>query len=157
MSPLLAFDPGKRTAAWALFHDGLLSGCGLLRWADGQFPAELPRAIVATQAVIELPQVYRGSVNPKHLVEVTVTVGRIAQALGPLGQTELVWPHAWKGNVDPEVMLRRIQSKLDQREQNILQGAQVIDSLRHNVIDACGLGLWKLNRLGGRKIASVKD
>jgi len=44
-------------------------------------------------------------------------------------------------------MLNRIVSRLDSLEQDILEKKNYIKSKKHNVIDAIGVGLYKLSRI----------
>lgn len=151
---ILAFDVGKRMAAWALAREGRIIGCGLVRWNDGVYPRELGPAPEPVRAIIELPQVRtrgRGRTpRASDIVACAITCGRVAQALGPKATIEMVDPHDWKHSVDADVMLGRIESKLDQAERVILQRVQrsgVPASLMHNVIDAVGIALWGSGRL----------
>jgi hypothetical protein len=149
MPRLIAFDPGARSVAWASFEDGKLTRCGLER--DKNLGAALERRFrgIAARVVIELPQIYgrRDERDPNDLIMVTVTVGRIVQVFGGDAQpAELVWPHDWKGTVPKEIMLKRIVARLDENEREILEAANAPRSLRHNVIDAAGLGIWALGR-----------
>lgn len=154
---LLAFDPGAHSAAWAYFVNGRLSECKLER-AQGSVTLGTAldsrfKTLIAWgtgwRAVIELPQVYgrRSPVDPNDLIVVAVTVGRIMQALGDRVDAKLVHPHAWKGNVPADTMLTRIESRLDAHEVSALQESKAPQSLRHNVLDAVGLGLHTLKRL----------
>jgi hypothetical protein len=149
---LLTFDPAAHHVAWASFREARLEGCGLIRervapTLEMKFRASEKWAPM--RAVVELPQVYnrRGAGDPNDLIAVAVTVGRIAQALGPLTPCEFVHPHDWKGSVPKKVMLGRIEKRLDENELLVLNRADVIPSLRHNVLDAIGIGLWEVGRL----------
>jgi hypothetical protein len=44
-------------------------------------------------------------------------------------------------------MLKRILSKLTDHELSLLKGLGLPPSKEHNVIDAVGIGLWKVGRL----------
>lgn len=154
---VMSFDPGKHSVAWARFNDGALAEAGLIRFDNGHGTPDLTQfratpAWVPTRALIELPQVYGragrgGKGDPNDLIDVAVTVGRIAQAIGPHLTAELVRPRVWKGNVPADVMLARIEKRLDVSELHVVDRAPMPKSLKHNVVDAIGLGLWALGRL----------
>jgi len=57
-----------------------------------------------------------------------------------------VTPFAWKGNTPKGIQASRILSAITQAEHDAVSWPK--KSLRHNVIDAIGIGLWKLGRLG---------
>lgn len=152
---LLTIDPGAHLVGWASFEDGRLARCGLVRESKlglGHAIAERfqSNGAYCDRVVIELPQVYgrRSPIDPNDLITLAVTVGRVAQALGHATPIEFVHPHAWKGSVPAEVMLKRIASRLDTGEAHTLHTTKVPASLEHNVIDAIGIGLWALKRLG---------
>lgn len=157
MSRLISFDPAVHHVGWAAFDAGKLARCGL---ENGKpLGAALERRFRAgtggwqgLRVIVEVPQVYqqrnwRG--DPNDLIEVALVAGRVAQSFGADGpEAELIRPHAWKGNAPKEVMLKRIVNRLDDAEQAVLHTAKVPGSLRHNVIDAIGIGLWALGRIG---------
>ncbi len=61
---------------------------------------------------------------------------------------ELVTPAQWKGAVPKEVHQPRILAALTAAEQGVLDAAKVAPTLKNNVVDAIGLGLWAVGRLG---------
>lgn len=150
MSYTLAFDPGKHVIGWASFVDDDLIRCGLHSPDHLATMAAPPEARI----LVEYQQIYtRGKSrtrNPADVLSVTIVAGRIVQALRPTRSetVELILPHAWKGGVDGDVMTRRIVSMLTPKECEILRATKVQKSLLHNVIDAIGLGLWSVGRLG---------
>lgn len=149
---LYSIDPGAHALAFACFVDERLREVDMIRGENFPHGIDRFRGSLATcvpSAVIEVPQVYgrrRSPVDPNDLIAVAVTVGRAAQQFFA-GRVDLVQPHTWKGSVPKDVMLNRIVSKLDDGERLILHSAKVPASLRHNLIDAVGLGLWKVRRL----------
>ena len=54
-----------------------------------------------------------------------------------------VFPSAWKGQVPKKIHGERILNELRDFER-----AAIIDDKNHNTIDAIGIGLWLLGRLG---------
>lgn len=153
MTRVLSFDPATRHVGWAQLEDGRLARCGLAREPIEvelvQLSSELRRDLV----VVEVPQVYQQRSwkgDPNDLIDVAVVAGRIAQEFGDGAEVRLVRPHAWKGSVPKDVMLRRIENRLDDRERSVLHAAKAPASLLHNVVDAVGIGLWAIGRLGKR-------
>jgi len=149
MDRLIAFDPGAHTAAWATFDGGLLMRCGIEQEPLGRALGQR-FASIAARVVIELPQVYQQRAwrgDPNDLIAVAVTVGRIMQTFeGTAGETSVVLPHTWKGNVPKAIMGERILGRLDHEERSVLERLKLPATIKHNVIDAIGLGLWALAR-----------
>lgn len=143
MSTVLAIDPGKRCIGWALFRDDVLAECGLIR--DPEFSSlQLP---TAGKVVIERPQVYPQRVqkgDPNDLIDVALWAG--ACAVVAQGRTiEFVRPRQWKGTVPKDIHNARVAEKLNDLEASMLAAVKPA-SLRHNVTDAIGIGLWVLGR-----------
>ena len=139
MRTLLAVDPGKHFCGWAFFVDGVLHSCGL------DVPDEIALLMHAERLVIELPQIYRASRtkgDPNDLIDVALVVGQI---MASFTDVTLIKPRAWKGTVKKEVMTARIESKLTDAEKALIPRLSI--SLRHNVVDAIGIGLFSLGRL----------
>ena len=146
---LIAFDPGKDHFAYAAFEENRLVRCNRLSaWNEGIEKMTALKGDVL--AFIELPQVYNQrhwKGDPNDLLAVALTVGALKFAVRKASAIELVPPHKWKGNVPKAVMLKRIESKLDTEEKEILSQISVAKSKRHDVLDAIGIGLWALGRL----------
>jgi hypothetical protein len=150
---LLTIDPGA-DQGWGLFENGLLYTCGLGDPWAGLYTLVHGRPDLL---VIECPQVYPRSkkrVDPNRLIVLARRVGRAEDRAELLRiPVELVFPRAWKGTVDGDVMIERIRSRLSAAELALVDGAlgpkgkPVAKGKLHNVIDAVGLGLWKLGRL----------
>lgn len=154
MALFLAIDPGV-TTGWASFANGCLYQCGLgATWA---------RTFQYAPIVIEKPQVYphTGAKEANDLIDLAIMVGEYKRELGPDG-VELVRPHAWKGNTPKHVHHNRVRRVLLPPELTLLGPAleylaaceKATEGLRkpptgrwHNLLDAVGLGLWKLGRL----------
>ena len=137
---LLAIDPGKDTG-WARFIHGRLEACGL----------GVPPIVKAAAVIIECPE-YRAHdrVNPNDLIALAVRVGREVERAARAGITaELVRPTVWKGSVPKNIHQPRIVHALTREEHVILDDVLGLHakSKGHNVIDACGIGLWALERL----------
>lgn len=154
---LIAFDPGLHHVGWALL-DPELRACGLMPLGES---FDACRAILAATtfldahvAAVELPRVYqRGRADPDDLVRLAFVAGMLAQKYP---SSRIVRPHDWKGNV-PKVapkgwagyiIHRRTLEILSIAEQGIYleELDRIPASLRHNVCDAVGLGLWAVKR-----------
>lgn len=150
---LIAIDPGKLSIAWAMFDEDELRRCGLMRAktiADLAAEANLALGFaMADRAVVEVPQIYaqrkhKGGQND--LIDVAVTAGIAVATLKLCHDVKLVRPRAWKGNRPKDVDNRLTLARLSVVERAVLDRIDVPKSLRHNVIDAIGIGLWALGR-----------
>lgn len=143
MSQVLAIDPGN-DLGWALFEDGQLIFAGL----NNPSTALLDGA----RAIIERPQVYRSSQSkgdPNDLITLAIGVGQMKERLESRGvQVDLVLPTTWKGQTPKEIHHKRVLARLSPTEKTRLDGCLscVARGVRHNVLDAVGLGLWFLRR-----------
>jgi hypothetical protein len=162
---LLAIDPSLTCTGWAFFEGPTLKQCGIVR-TDPSWPlamrigraAEMITARDEEEAwpehdtVIEWPQVYtfgKSKGDPNDLLPVAgvaaVCAATLAYASRP---AELVKPAAWKGQTPKDVHNARVLARLTPGELAMVDGSGIPMSLRNNVIDAIGLGLWKLGRMG---------
>jgi hypothetical protein len=138
---LLAIDPGKHVSGMAVFTNGRLTWAGLCE------TQHIDSFEIPTELIIECPQIYRRSKgDPNDLVDVALTVGRFLNAMHYASIT-VVKPREWKGNVPKKIMLNRIWKRMSPKEHQIFRHGKIVQSLQHNVIDAIGIGLWKLKRL----------
>ena len=155
-------DPGLRGCGVAEFD-----GFDLKRAAYVKNPVETGRGYTAhssmgtavglwrglslKNALIEHPRVYPGSAQQKgdlnDLLDV-VAVGAAIAAHTPNVVT--VFPADWKGNVPKDVMTERIRRALTDEERARIEKCPA--SLMHNVLDAIGIGLWKLGRINKKGI-----
>jgi hypothetical protein len=138
MGRLIAIDPGK-CAGVAIFDDGILTDA----YVTGQIE---PLDHGAAEVVCELPRIYptgKGKGNPNDLISVALSAGRLC-ALYP--GTLYVFPHSWKAQVDGDIMCNRIVGLISHEEQTRYRKLPV--SKAHNMIDAIGIGLWHLGRMG---------
>lgn len=140
---LMSVDPGKNEFAWAYFVGNKLSKCGLCCDINNK---DVNKLVYGAEAVIEVPQIYPQRVwkgDPNDLIDVALTAGRVSTAFP---RFEFVRPHAWKGNRPKNIDNSYTLTLLTPDELNILNYCHVIKSKKHNVIDAIGIGLWKLGR-----------
>ena len=158
---ILAFDPGARYFAWAAIDNeaegARMTACGLCRAVDPGWWALWPPwppspSFDRMTVAIEVPQIYqrrrtKKDVDPNDLIDVAVTVGRVAEWATTHGAAEirLVRPRIWKGTVPGDVMVARIEAALDPGERELV-GRIAPKSMRHNVLDAAGLGFWVAGR-----------
>jgi hypothetical protein len=109
------------------------------------------------RVVLEWPQVYRtgrGKGDPNDLLALAGVDSAIAALLlRQLGEVSVdyVLPQAWKGTLDGDVLVRRVQERVtpEERARVWLPSAE---SLHHNVWDAVGLALWSVGRMAKRRV-----
>lgn len=143
---LLSVDVGKHLG-WARFRRGFLFGCGVIpNESNADLGPELPLVDAGCEVVIEKPQVYvQHEVDPNDLVDLAVQAGFVG---GWYGSSNTTWvlPRQWKGQVPKSVTQARVLKELSQGERDVVEAAVVKRSVRHNLFDAIGIGLWKLGR-----------
>lgn len=173
---LISFDPGLREAGLAVFTNGLLTSAFLVRnpntkdrggraWrAMGQtvfrtLNSSAPNALISGVFVSEIPQVYRegksANVSPDDLTNLTGVVGCVIGFLDP-SEVKTYVPAEWKGQVPKKIHNDRIEAALNMDEVKVLDAVKCPASLLHNVVDAIGVGLFELGRMGGTN-ARVRD
>ena len=93
--------------------------------------------------VVEQQQIYRQTRNPADIQELTGVTGAL---VGRLAAVEYVGylPRAWKGNVDADAFTARLELRLTPAEKAVIEPCAA--SLRHNCLDAIGLGKFHLGR-----------
>lgn len=151
---LISIDPGKSGLGWASFFDSRLIGAGIFEnitdlhkfnyiFVDFLKTRE-PRIVV-----VEVPQIYQQrhwKGDPNDLVDVAVIVGVVVAAASAYTKPQLVKPHSWKGNRPKATDNMYTLSLLKPDELKVVEDCGVSKSKLHNVIDAVGIGLWKLGR-----------
>ena len=172
MTNVLTLDPGLRAPGLAYFEAGKFVWATCVQADSGErgprqwnlISRAVRRAMVSAAPgwvqggtiVVEKPQVYpkgKGpNANPDDLVELAAALGACVAALD-----DVVWPgvwvtylpREWKGQVPKDVHHRRILKKLSSEELELLHDCleDVPESLRHNAIDAVGIGLKYLRRI----------
>lgn len=157
---LLAIDPGLRGCGLAYFVEAELvhanyylnpvrKGGGPEAWfglGESIFFDFKERGFRVDHYVVEVPQVYRNFTrgDPNDLVEIAA-VGAAIGATFPIKKAVGYRPREWKGQIKKEIHHPRILGQLSPAEQaNIHEHRK---TLRHNVIDAIGLGLYYLERM----------
>lgn len=151
MMNLICIDPGLVTG-YALFTNGVLYKAGFRDSCDlfGELgiPALLPAPGLV---VIEVPQ-YRARdrsqrTDPNDLIKLAVLVGEIKRYYALLRYgVELVTPVAWKGSIPKDVHNKHVLEMLRPVELAVMQKRPRARKPDNNMVDAIGLGLWKLGR-----------
>ena len=139
---LVAIDPGKHASGIAVFRDRVLEAVYYTKDTDVLSWLFAPDVRV----IVEVPQVYsyeRSKGDPNDLVDLAFAAGRMTR---DFEHVDVVRPKQWKGQLPKDVHHQRVMAKLVQPECDVIHRAQVAQSKLHNVLDAVGLGLWKLGR-----------
>ena len=115
-------------------------------WDSGFHPGQHPLSVCE---LMEWRPDDRRS-NAQDLIRVATIGAAVAGMLSP--EPAFVTPNEWKGQVPKEIMGSRILHSLQWDEAN-RAGKDIPTNLRHNVIDAVGIGLWAVGRMqrGGGK------
>lgn len=167
---LLAVDPGLRHVGLALFNRGYLvkaalvqgdntrmrdleawtiMGSNVATWVDGEIPRKRSREPRIHHLVCEKPQVYahKGSTGADDLFQLVGVLGAVGMALD-WAECTTATPRVWKGQVKKEIHHARVWKRLTEAEEALLEGclSLIHPELQHNVLDAVGIGLWKLKR-----------
>lgn len=167
---LIAIDPSLTCTGWAWFGNGALLTAGWISTSP-EMGSPLVRAhhialnigestSVGADFVFEAPQIYqtsRGAGDPNKIALGWLVIGAIGEC-GWVKRSETVFPAKWKGQVPKPVMFERIKRRLTDHEigcckdLDILKGPEAkcpgASSKAGNAMDAIGVGLWKLGRLG---------
>ena len=181
---LLALDPGINCSGWALFEDGQLVRAGVCfgRPEDAARPSiervvmmgdrlceeVVPHYPPPDRLVLERPQIYRpdrAKGNPNDLLVLAELGAYVTGRLTHRRAVKQYLPREWKGNVDPEVCVARVQERLTLGERALVEfPPSACDGCRafgpcvkpscpmHNAFDAIGLGLFDLGRFGKRRV-----
>lgn len=173
MKQIVAVDPGLNACGLSVFNeDSRLEHAELVenereaaldlptRWegmalAVGARVARISHrfAHVDRTVVVEMPKVYPSARQVGDQNDLMNLVGVVASIvnLGLSDRRRLLYPRDWKGTLDADDMIERIQGRLSAEETKRvrLPGAA---SKAHNVWDAVGIGLYVVGRLEARKV-----
>lgn len=158
---IVAIDPGNCTGV-AFFLDGKLVRAYDAK-PDGKLDFPVPFGWGGgigsrdSLGVIELPKFYgqerydgdprKATATANSLIREAVTLGRWVERLAIAGiPYETVEPSTWKGQVSKEGMNNRTMRALALDE--VVHVPVIARSRLHNVLDAIGVGLWYLKRIG---------
>lgn len=162
MSALLAVDPSLRCTGWAYFYEGQLEACGYIEPPSHVSRIEAVRFVfntfdisghfdVVDETVLEFPRIYpKGAqakrtdhVDPNDLLWVAAVAGAVAQ-IGSKATT--YYPSDWKGQTKKEKTLRLVFEACSPEERRAIE--RVTGHKRHNAVDAVGIGMYHLKRIG---------
>jgi hypothetical protein len=148
MTTFFSVDPGGTELGWASWEDDRLVACGLSRTKAKTWQLRARHHLAALEmlgaydgpVICECMRVRggRGMGNPQILVELNGIAGHVGNMW--------VEPGEWKGRLSKELHQPRILATLSATELALVMAVNP-PSLRHNTIDAVGIGLWHLGRL----------
>jgi hypothetical protein len=144
---LICVDPAVRRLAFAIYHRGVLVACGYCRSAE-DIPLDVARSY---HWVLEKPRKYdRFSVAHKDLDGLDRKLAGCRKVARKRGDsTEDTRPMEWKGNVPKHIHHGRLLRALGRGEASMLDGKPgAAMNYDHDVYDAVGIGLTKLDRVG---------
>lgn len=168
---LLSVDPSIRACGIAIFDRKKLVYVNVLRpsavinaaegirdvmdLAQDAWEKTMGASFSPETLVVELPQIYQQAQlkgDPNDLVPLAIMLGRLWERFKPKNML-MPLPKEWKGQVPKEVMNNRTLASLSKREVEIFSDdlLRVPGGLRHNGMDAIGIGLWALKRMGLRE------
>jgi hypothetical protein len=164
VTTLLAIDPGLRELGAAFFRDGVLRRAWLVKNPERKargLPAWMAIALELQDTTLErtdqLPALFVSEYPQSYvakfqkgdqgdLIELSGVVGACAGALGySKGEVTSYLPAQWKKTVPKPIHNQRVINKLSPEELSAIDS--VPESLKHNVLDAIGIGLFKLGRM----------
>ena len=155
MKRVVAVDPGLRGCGVSVFDDGVLMRAQYMtnpeKTGDGM-EAILAMALMcyheAEEVVVEFPHVYAGSKSkgdPHDLLVLAAIDGAIgAYASRDGAKVRRIFPSEWKGQLDKDACWRRVEGRLTEPEKRAISWP--CESLRHNVADSVGIGLFAVGR-----------
>jgi hypothetical protein len=147
VSDLLCFDVGRRMSGWAQFVSRRLVRAGHCSFEE-LIVCLVPQ--LGSKVLIEFPnkEKHRKEIPLDDLLQLARRCGRLEQHYGGHGYVvDLVLPSTWKGSVPKRVMNDRVLSRLVEAERSLLPRRPRAGDYDHNMLDAVGIGLWKLGRL----------
>jgi hypothetical protein len=153
MTHLVSLDPGLRGCGVAWWHaSGNLTHVAYLR--NPVKKCDGPAALMGYDSVVlydnrpdyfisEVPQVYRAGASkgdPDDLIQLAGVVGVFSALFSATTYTG-VKPREWKGQVPKDVHHARLVKTLTPEDLAMVEAAAP-PSLRHNVLDAVGIGRY---------------
>ena len=105
------------------------------------------------KVLIEVPRIYPASQQKGDQNDLIALAGfayALATCVHSAEEIVRFFPRDWKGTIDPDVMTSRIEARLAPAESASLEPCP--KSLRHNMIDAVGIGLFDMGRLDRRRV-----
>jgi len=109
-----------------------------------------------TKLIVEEQRIDQRTPNADDMLQVNGTAGAIAgiyAASLPSPVVVGVWPETWKGSIPKADMTARIASRMREspEEDRRIEYEGVPMGLRHNILDAVGIGLYHWDRLKAQK------
>jgi len=164
---VITCDVGVNHFAIARWRDGALWRAEYINERPLETGAVLMTFVCAGEdlVVIEIPKVYDAQFqkgDQRDIRDLALAAGGLLVAArhangipGENVKVEKVEPREWKGTLDKKIMLARILSKLTDAEcatiqltENVIEaGIRAGKGPGADVLDAIGIGLWKLGRL----------
>lgn len=143
---LFAIDPGKHLIGFAHFRDATLVECTVIKFEHLCEIREhfMNRVISLHPALVsEVPQIYTGfqAKVPDDLIDVAMCAGA---CLSLVPNAWPVRPHEWKGSKEKALHQNQLLKVASPNEIELIE--KVPKSVRHNAIDAYGIGKWYLGR-----------
>lgn len=162
---LLCVDPGLRGCGVAVFHGPVLLSAAYVKNPEkgdgyaahaalGREVGHTIRGNAFSQVLIEHPRIYPGAPDKdlNDLLDVVAVGAAIAAnehvmacCFDRKAPLLTVYPSEWKGNVKKSVMTERIRSALTPDELKLCRFTNKSDD--SDLLDAVGIGLWRLGRL----------
>lgn len=163
---LLCIDPGVRGCGVAEFVGGELKRAGYALGkptgrdysvysylADSVVHWWGMQTVAVDRVIIEYPVVYPKSdqqKNPNDVLDVAAAGSAVASRFRH-SDVESVFPRDWKGQVPKDVMLDRIKRALHlEGWSERIQKTNKSDT--EDILDACGIGLWRLGLINRKVI-----
>lgn len=169
MRALVTIDPGLRGTGVAIWLDGKLVNAAYVESAEQKRRGPVAWVAMAAavedhvwehmdneeedcahELVMEVPQIYGPEISkadPDDLLQLAGVDGAIARALRFGCPVVGYRPREWKGQTPKAIHNRRVENALSLAELDTFQRCP--SHLRHNILDAVGIGLFHLGRLGG--------
>jgi hypothetical protein len=138
---VVCVDPGKWAIAFSVWDKGALVGARYVAGDRLGMSLEVAR-YEPDLVLVEVPQVYPGprKEDPNDLIQVALSAGA---CMSVCLRSITVAPHQWKGSVPKTIHNQRVMEKLSK------EGRVIVDcwppAIRHNVVDAIGLGQWAMS------------
>jgi len=149
---LICFDPGA-ICGFSVWVGGKLTACGYGKHAKFMEEPVHPGRLVGGVFLVERPVSYPGKrmkVDPNSLMQTDFRAGELSVLYRLLGMQceEVRPPSAWKGQVPHEEIEERVLDRVTDEERLLIHASKSARSkgLDHNLIDAVGIGLWRLRR-----------
>lgn len=139
---LISCDPGKHWCWFAAWRRGQLVEV----WREPPGP-ELAWTGRPKELAIEVPQVYPGArkEDPNDLIDLAISAGVVIGS-NLWQDVTLYRPREWKGQTPKQIDNARTLKVLTPEERSVYDGCDIAQGLRHNVLDAIGIGLRHLKR-----------